>query len=104
MENLQNIGAATERLSELRAIRPKIIDGPGAEIPAGALALAFEDVHFRLQRRRSRCWKTIDFELKPGTVLGLLGRTGSRQDHPGAAGLPPVRPDPRAASTWAACR
>jgi ATP-binding cassette, subfamily B, bacterial len=25
----------------------------------------------------SRCWKEIDFQAQPGTVLGLLGRTGS---------------------------
>ena len=76
VENLQNIGAATERLTELRAIRAKIIDGPGAEIPAGALGLAFDNVHFAYKDGET-VLEEIDFELKPGTVLGLLGRTGS---------------------------
>ena len=76
VENLQNIGAATERLRELRAIQTKITDGPGAELPAGALGLAFEDVHFAYKEGEP-VLEQIDFQLKPGTVLGLLGRTGS---------------------------
>jgi ATP-binding cassette, subfamily B, bacterial len=51
VENLQNIGAATERLRDLRAIQSQITDGPGAEIPPGALALDFEGRAFRLRRR-----------------------------------------------------
>ncbi len=76
VENLQNIGAATERLRELRAIQPKINDGPGAEFPAGALDLGFENVHFSYLDGEP-VLQGIDFHLKPGVVLGLLGRTGS---------------------------
>jgi ABC-type multidrug transport system fused ATPase/permease subunit len=76
VENLQNIGAATERLRELRAIEAKIVDGPGAEIPAGALSLAFDDVHFAYKEGET-VLEQIDFQLQPGTVMGLLGRTGS---------------------------
>jgi len=76
VENLQNIGAATERLRELRSIEAKITDGPGDNIPAGALALAFEDVHFSYKEGEP-VLEEINFQLKPGAVLGLLGRTGS---------------------------
>ncbi len=76
VESLQNIGAATERLRELRAIKSKIIDGPGAELPTGALGLAFEDVHFAYKEGEA-VLEEVDFQLKPGKVLGLLGRTGS---------------------------
>lgn len=76
VENLQNIGAATERLRELRAIEAKIIDGPGAEIPSGPLSLAFENVDFAYKEGET-VLEQIDFRLQPGTVLGLLGRTGS---------------------------
>jgi ATP-binding cassette, subfamily B, bacterial len=76
VENLQNIGAATERLRELRAIQAKIIDGPGANLPQGALGLAFEDVHFAYKEGEA-VLEQIDFRLQPGAVLGLLGRTGS---------------------------
>jgi ATP-binding cassette, subfamily B, bacterial len=76
VENLQNIGAATERLIELRGIQPKIKDGSGGEIPAGALGLDFENVHFAYKEGEN-VLEAIDFQLKPGAVLGLLGRTGS---------------------------
>jgi ATP-binding cassette, subfamily B, bacterial len=76
VENLQNIGAATERLRELRAIKSKITDGPGAELPPGALGLAFKDVDFAYKEGEA-VLEQVDFQLKPGAVLGLLGRTGS---------------------------
>ena len=76
VENLQNIGAATERLRELRGIESKLKDGPGADIPTDALGLAFEDVHFSYKEGEP-VLEGIDFQLEPGKVLGLLGRTGS---------------------------
>jgi ATP-binding cassette subfamily B protein len=76
LENLQNIGAATERLSELRHVESKIIDGPGTEIPAGPLSVAFETATFGYHDE-TQVLKEISFHLAPGRVLGLLGRTGS---------------------------
>jgi ATP-binding cassette subfamily B protein len=76
IETLQNIGAATQRLAELRAIEPKIEDGPGAEIPRGPLSLAFQDVSFEYAEGEP-VLQELSFQLKPGTVMGLLGRTGS---------------------------
>ena len=76
VENLQNIGAATERLRELRAIQTKIEDGPGDPIQSGALSLAFENVHFGYKEGEP-VLEQIDFQIQPGTVMGILGRTGS---------------------------
>ncbi|MBE9524409.1 MAG: ABC transporter ATP-binding protein [Chloroflexi bacterium] len=76
IENLQNIGAATERLRDLQAIEGLISDGPGREITQGALALQFEGVHFSYIDDEP-VLNGISFQLKPGAVLGLLGRTGS---------------------------
>jgi ABC-type multidrug transport system fused ATPase/permease subunit len=76
IESLQNIGAATERLQDLRAIETKIIDGPGAKFPQRPLSLTFEDVHFAYMEDEP-VLKGIRFEMEPGSVLGLLGRTGS---------------------------
>jgi len=76
VENLQNIGAATERLRELRAFESKIKDGPGADIPQGALSLDFTDVAFSYVDGEP-VLKKINFQLEPQQVLGLLGRTGS---------------------------
>jgi ABC-type multidrug transport system fused ATPase/permease subunit len=76
VESLQNIGAAVERLTELRAFKPEIVDGPGAVIPTGALGLAFNDVTFSYVEGEP-VLSDLTFDLKPGRVLGLLGRTGS---------------------------
>ena len=76
VENMQNIGAATERLRELRAIHPKILDGDRETIPTGALSLGFEDVIFAYKDGEP-VLNEIKFDLKPGKVMGLLGRTGS---------------------------
>jgi len=64
-ENLQNIGAATERLAELRAIQPKTVDGPGAVIPGGALSLIFDDVTFAYVEGEP-VLRNISLELEPG--------------------------------------
>ncbi len=76
VENLQNIGAATERLRELRSFKAQIVDGPGADLPRGPLALSFEQVHFAYKDGEP-VLENIDFHLEPGMVMGLLGRTGS---------------------------
>jgi ABC-type multidrug transport system fused ATPase/permease subunit len=76
VENLQNIGAAVERLIELRGIESKLKDGPGAFIPTGPLTLDFEEVSFSYIEEE-RVLEKLSFSLEKGRVLGLLGRTGS---------------------------
>ncbi|MEJ2487695.1 MAG: ABC transporter ATP-binding protein [Anaerolineales bacterium] len=76
VENLQNIGAATERLIELRALQPVLEDGYGAWIPAGALSLAFDKASFAYVEE-DRVLDDIQVSMTAGRVLGLLGRTGS---------------------------
>jgi len=76
VENLQNIGAATERLRELRAIESKVNDGPGADLPGGPISLGFEEVSFSYVDDEP-VLEGINFQLESKHVLGLLGRTGS---------------------------
>ena len=76
VESLQNIGAAVERLTELRSFKATITDGPGAVIPAGPLELSFDDVTFSYVDGEP-VLDGLDFRLEAGRVLGLLGRTGS---------------------------
>ncbi len=75
-ESIQNIGAATERLAELRAIESKVQNGPGADIAAGPLALRFDGVSFAYHEDEP-VLRDVTFALGPGKVMGLLGRTGS---------------------------
>jgi ATP-binding cassette subfamily B protein len=77
VEDLQQATAGINRIAELRQIQPTILDGPGVTFPAGPLAVAFEDVTFHYEDDDANVLEHIAFSLKPGTVLGLLGRTGS---------------------------
>jgi ABC-type multidrug transport system fused ATPase/permease subunit len=76
VENLQNIGASTERLADLRRIKSKLEDGPGARLPRGPLSLTFDDVSFAYVDDEA-VLEDLSFQLKPRAALGLLGRTGS---------------------------
>lgn len=76
IESFQTIGACVERLTEFRNFKPEVVDGTGTDIPARPLALAFEDVTFSYNGNDA-VLSGLSFQLKPGAILGLLGRTGS---------------------------
>lgn len=76
VKSFQTIGACVERLSELRAIRPEVIDGTEALPLGGSPTLAFEDVSFGYNGA-DPVLRELSFALRPASVLGLLGRTGS---------------------------
>lgn len=76
IESFQTIGACVERLTEFRAIQPSIQEGTKLAVPPGIPALAFERVSFGYNGGEP-VLRDLSFQLKPGNVLGLLGRTGS---------------------------
>jgi ABC-type multidrug transport system fused ATPase/permease subunit len=76
IESFQTIGACVERLTEFRSFKAEVLDGPGLVIPAQPVALAFRDVSFSYNGNDS-VLVGLSFHLTPGSVLGLLGRTGS---------------------------
>jgi ATP-binding cassette subfamily B protein len=90
VEDLQRAAASINRITDLRQIQPSIHDGAGVAFPGGPLAVAFDDVSFHYEdnadrngrgdrsgRAETDVLQRITFTLEPGTVLGLLGRTGS---------------------------
>jgi ATP-binding cassette subfamily B protein len=86
MQSFQKVGACIQRLTELRKIQPKVMDGANGSMqalnlqtpsPAGMpLELAFENVAFSYNTEDT-ILRDLTFLLQPGKVLGLLGRTGS---------------------------
>ena len=76
IEDLQTIGASTQRLSELRAIKPKTNDGSGIDFPPGPAGIEFAQVSFAYIEEEP-VLRNVSFELQAGRVMGLLGRTGS---------------------------
>ncbi|MBD0380242.1 ABC transporter ATP-binding protein [Paenibacillus sp. WST5] len=76
MEDLQKADASISRIRELFATKSAIVDGPGERLPDGPLGVQFRDVTFSYDGDQPTI-KSLSLELKPGDVLGLLGRTGS---------------------------
>jgi len=76
IESFQTIGACVERLTEFRAFKAEDQNEKGLNLEAHPLALTFHDVTFSYNGSDS-VLSRLSFELKPGSILGLLGRTGS---------------------------
>ncbi|HET6262767.1 MAG TPA: ABC transporter ATP-binding protein, partial [Chloroflexia bacterium] len=72
----QQAGASITRISDLLAIRSVIHDGRGPAIPEGPLEVRFEHVTFGYNAEEP-VLRDVSFTLRPGEVLGVLGRTGS---------------------------
>jgi len=80
--DLQRAAAGVERVTELLNTQPTLIENARATLPPGALALACEGVSFHYSdglgdNGADNALTNVTFELAPGQVLGLLGRTGS---------------------------
>lgn len=76
LEDLQQALASIGRVSALLGERSTIVDGPGAVPPTGSLGVQFDRVTFAYGDREP-ILRDLSFDLQPGQVLGLLGRTGS---------------------------
>ncbi|MFZ5856060.1 MAG: ABC transporter ATP-binding protein [Chloroflexota bacterium] len=76
IESFQTIGACVERLTEFRNFQPEAVTSDGLELPPSPLHLSFDDVSFSYNGTDA-VLNGLSFDLKAGSVLGLLGRTGS---------------------------
>jgi ATP-binding cassette subfamily B protein len=76
INKMQVATASLQRITELHHTPNAILDGPGADLPEGALAVKFAQVGFGYNPEQS-VLRDISLELTPGRTLGLLGRTGS---------------------------
>ncbi|HKV59052.1 MAG TPA: ABC transporter ATP-binding protein [Ktedonobacteraceae bacterium] len=76
VEDLQKASASIERVQELFGIRSGLEEQAHTALPLDALEVAFRSVMFSYDGQ-GNVLQDISFELQPGKVLGLLGRTGS---------------------------
>ena len=76
LREFQRAGAGVSRIHELLQMKPQISDGRGQALPDGPLSVEFERVEFTYGEE-GKVIDDLSFRLQPGTVLGLLGRTGS---------------------------
>ena len=76
LNDLQRATAGLQRIEALQRITSRIQDGTETLPASGALSIEFDGVTFNYSEGEP-VLKKISFNLAPGKVLGLLGRTGS---------------------------
>jgi ATP-binding cassette subfamily B protein len=76
MNSFQQATGGIVRVQELLDTRARVVDGPGAALPAGALAVELDHVSFAYEDDEP-VLHGISLRIEPGEVVGLLGRTGS---------------------------
>lgn len=75
MDRFQRATGGIVRVRELLSTRSRVVDGPPADFPGGALSVELDDVWFAYEDET--VLRSVSFRIRPGEVLGLLGRTGS---------------------------
>jgi ATP-binding cassette, subfamily B, bacterial len=78
IQDLQHATASLHRIQSILDQQPQVVDPPadGAALPAGPLSVAFQKVSFHYEDNEN-VLDDISFTVRPGRVLGILGRTGS---------------------------
>ena len=83
-QELQQTGISVARLGDILNTKPENASTTGApkagsraQLPAIKGAIEFDQVRFRYRPDGSEILRGISFQLKPGEVLGLVGRSGS---------------------------
>ena len=76
VEQLQQAIAGGRRVVQLLQVAPRVVDGPGAALPAGALDVCFDGVTFGYGDDPD-VLHDVSLHVPAGTVLGVVGRTGS---------------------------
>ncbi len=71
---LQKAAGGIVRIDQYRNIASALGGGGTDELPPGPLAVSFDEVDFSYEDQQ--ILHRLTFDLAPGTVLGLLGRTG----------------------------
>ena len=100
-EDLQQASANIQRINELFALQPQVVDPvhvdevPPKILPGGPLSVSFQEVSFQYDDNRNgngtsetnrseqgKALSGVSFEIQPGRVLGILGRTEELGRHP----------------------
>ena len=76
LNDLQKAAAGLQRIEALQRTTPQIQDGTEILPASGAISIDFDEVTFNYVEGEP-VLKKITFNLAPGKILGLLGRTGS---------------------------
>lgn len=77
-QDFQQTGISIKRLGDIFNTRPEpTIDPSKARLPAINGNIRFEKVRFRYRPDSAEVIRDMSFDIKPGTVVGVVGRSGS---------------------------
>jgi ATP-binding cassette subfamily B protein len=76
IQEFQRAKSGMQRSRELLSLRSEILEGTETTMPEGALGVQFEHVNFSYNTEKP-VLHDINFTLRPGERLGIVGRTGS---------------------------
>ena len=76
---MQRASASVERINEVLDTEPAISDGPETDMSVDCIVgrITFEDVWFRYGEDMPWVLRGVSFDLPAGSILGVVGRTGS---------------------------
>ena len=93
MNTALTAAGAIERVDELLATRARVVDGPGAPLPRGALSVDIDSVSFAYEAEP--VLRNVSCDVKPGVVLGSVGSDRVGQDDAGAFAVSAARSNRR---------
>ncbi len=77
-QDFQQAGLSVRRLGDILNSRPEPGYNPGrASLPSLQGAVKFESLTFRYQPDRPQVLRHINLSVKPGEIIGIVGRSGS---------------------------
>ncbi len=77
-QDFQQTGISIKRLGDIFNTKPEpTIDPSKARLPAITGNICFEKVRFRYRPDSAEVIRDMSFDIKPGTVVGVVGRSGS---------------------------
>ncbi|OUC13142.1 MAG: type I secretion system permease/ATPase [Alkalinema sp. CACIAM 70d] len=76
-QNLQQVLLSVDRIGDILNAAPEAEPGSGLVLPALQGEVKFEQVFFRYNQSQEPVLKGISFEVKPGMLVGVVGRSGS---------------------------
>src|SRR6185503_10826738 len=74
-QELQQTGVSVARLGEILDTRTDVPVSRAA-LPPIQGAIEFDQVHFRYRPEASEVLRGVSFRLKPGEIVGIVGRSG----------------------------